>query len=372
MKILCNRIGLLEAFTNVSGVIPAKSPKPIIQCAKLVVSEDGSVLMATDLEVGIRRTVQGVTVHTPGSAILPPAQIGQILRTSGDEELSIELHADNRLIVRGLSSEFKLASEDPDLFPEVPGFTADAYHVITAANLRRLIRRTAFATDVESTRYALGGVLVESDGSTLSMVGTDGRRLAKMTVPVDTEETPSPFGFSPVVPVKTLKLILSNLDDTDPPAHLAIHNQSAVLIRTADAVIYSRLVEGRFPRYQDVFPKAPAARIPIEAGALLLAITQASIATSHESRGVDLEFASGSLSLSATAADVGSSSVQLPIDYEGPTIPITLDPRYVVDALKTIDAGESISVELIDAKSAVVLRTGDGYQYVVMPLTRDR
>ena len=152
MKALCNRDGLLAALGMVSGVVPARSPKPILQNVKLVVdAEDGSTLMATDLEVGIRYRVLGIKVDQPGAVILPTARIGQILRTSNDDELAIETEGDH-LIVRGLRSEFSLNLEDPDLFPEVPDFGAQTYHSVAASDLRKLIRRTIFATDVESTR----------------------------------------------------------------------------------------------------------------------------------------------------------------------------------------------------------------------------
>ena len=183
MKALCNREGLLAAFGMVSGVVPARSPKPILQNVKLVADPDeGSVLMATDLEVGIRHRVLGMKVEEPGAVILPTARIGSILRTSTDTELALEADGDH-LIVRGLHSEFRLPGEDPSLYPEVPDFAATSYHVVAAADLRKLIRRTMFATDVESTRYALGGVLVELDAESITMVGTDGRRLARMVAP---------------------------------------------------------------------------------------------------------------------------------------------------------------------------------------------
>ena len=192
MKALCNREGLLAAFGMVSGVVPARSPKPILQNVKLVAdAEDGSVLMATDLEVGIRHRVFGMKVDQPGSVILPTARMGSILRTSTDEELAVEADGD-RLVVRGLRAEFTLPGEDPSLFPEVPDFAATSYHVISAADLRKLIRRTMFATDVESTRYALGGVLVELTDESITMVGTDGRRLARMVAGAEAENGAAP------------------------------------------------------------------------------------------------------------------------------------------------------------------------------------
>jgi DNA polymerase-3 subunit beta len=339
---------------------------------KLVADADeGSVLMGTDLEVGIRHRVLGVKVEQPGSVILPNAQTGSILRTSTDLELAFETD-DERLVIRGLHSEFTLPIEDVNLFPEVPDFAAPSYHVVSASDLKKLIRRTIFATDVESTRYALGGVLVELMADSIAMIGTDGRRLARMSAPADSENNPPIPTGSPVIPVKALKLIERNLADDDPPVHLTIQSGTAVLMRTESAVIYSRLVEGRFPRYQDVFPSNVEVRIPLEAGPLRTVVEQASIVTSEDSRGVDFQFGSGVLRLTSQSADVGSSHVELPIAYEGKTVEITFDPRYLVDALKTLDDTTTISAELIDAKNAAVFKTDDHYTYVVMPLTRER
>jgi DNA polymerase III subunit beta len=372
MRALCNREALLTAFGMVSGVVPARSPKPILQNVKLIVdSDNSSVLMGTDLEVGIRHRVLGIKVEQPGSVILPTIEIGSILRTTTDFELAIETD-DHRLLVHGLRSEFTLPVEDVSLFPEVPDFGALSYHIIAASDLKRLIRRTIFATDVESTRYALGGVLLELTPESMTMVGTDGRRLARMTASADTENNPPVIAGSPVIPVKALKLIERNLADDDPPVHLTIQAGTAVLIRSENAVIYSRLVEGRFPRYQDVFPANVEVKIPLESGSLRMAVEQASIVTSEESRGVDFQFCSGVLRLISQSADVGSSQVELPITYDGKVIEITFDPRYLVDALKTLDDATSVTAELIDAKNAAVFKTDDRYIYVVMPLTRER
>lgn len=372
MRALCNREGLLTAFGLVSGVVPARSPKPILQNVKLIAdADDGSVLMGTDLEVGIRHRVLGVKVDRPGAVILPTSQVGSILRTSSDTELAIEAE-DDRLVIRGLHSEFTLPVEDASLFPEVPDFNAGGYHVVAAADLKRLIRRTIFATDVESTRYALGGVLVELTADSIAMVGTDGRRLARMKAPADVENDPPPPSGSPVIPVKALKLMERHLADDDPPVHLTIQSGASVLMRTETAVIYSRLVEGRFPRYQDVFPANVEVKIPLEAGSLRTAVEQAAIVTSDDSRGVDFRFGGGMLRLTSQSADVGSSTVELPIPYDGKAVEITFDPRYLIDALKTLDDATPITAELIDAKNAAVFKTEDQYTYVVMPLTRER
>ncbi|CAN5879217.1 DNA polymerase III subunit beta [soil metagenome] len=371
MKVFCDREQMLAAFGMVSGVVPARSPKPILQNVKLVAAPgEGSTLMATDLEVGIRYRVLGVKPDQPGSVILPLQRMNQILRTSGDDELDIEVEGD-QLIVRGSRSEFKLASEDPSLFPDPPDFAATACHSVQAGDLRRLIRRTIFATDEKSTRYALMGVLMELTDNSITMVGTDGRRLARQIASASAEGGAEPPGQTPVVPVKALRLIERNLGNDDESVQISVQSGTAVLVRVGQAVIYSRLVEGRFPRYQDVFPSSHEARIPFkEIQPLLQAVEQAAIVTSGDSRGVDFKFSDGLLRLEGQSADVGSSHVELPIVYDGKDVEITFDPGYLLDALKTLDPGQPIAAELIDHKSAAVFKTEDQYSYVVMPLNR--
>jgi DNA polymerase III subunit beta len=371
MRAFCNREALLTAFGMVSGVISGRSPRPILQNIKLIANiDDRSVLIGTDLDVGIRYQLPGIKVDKPGAVILPTAQMNSILRTGTDVELIIETDGGS-LIVQGIHSQFTLPVEDVNLFPNVPDFAAESYHVIDAADLKKLIRRTMFATDVESTRYALGGVLVELTVESITMVGTDGRRLARMSAPAAAESNPPLPGGSPVIPVKALKVIERNLVDDDLPVHLSLQTGTSVLIRSERAVIYSQLLEGRFPRYQDVFPANSDIKIPLEVGSLRMAVEQASIVTSEDSRGVDFQFSSGVLRLTSQSADVGRSHVELLIDYEGKTVEITFDPRYLIDALKTLDDTTSITAELIDSKNAAVFRTSDRYTYVVMPLTRE-
>ena len=150
-----------------------------------------------------------------------------------------------------------------------------------------------------------------------------------------------------------------------------VRNNTVVQVDEVRPLDFALLLHYYF-RKQDVFPGAFEAKIPLEAGPLLSAVEQASIVTNEESRGVDFTFADGLLKLSSRAADIGSSHVELPIHYEGKAIEITFDPRYLTDALKTLDDDAPLVAELIDHKSAAVFKTEDQYTYVVMPLTRDR
>ena len=188
MKISCDREQLLHAFQTVATVAPARSPKPILQNVKLEVSGDAAVLLATDLEIGIRHQVAGVDIQSPGVVVLNVTKFGSILRESTDETIHIEADGQGA-VIRGERSQFRLSAENPADFPQVTGFEETGFYEIPARLLRELIHRTEFATDNESSRYALGGVKLEFESDNVTAIGTDGRRLAKMTGPIVTSGT---------------------------------------------------------------------------------------------------------------------------------------------------------------------------------------
>jgi len=371
MKGSFERDKLLAAFQMAGAVVPSRSTKPILQNVKLEAADSRATLVATDLEIGIRAEVQGVQIEVPGAAMLSTSRFGSILRESSDSSLRLEADGQGTL-VRGERSEFRLPAENPDEFPAVASFNETAYHELPARLLRELIRRTAFATDNESTRYALGGVLLELGDETITAVGTDGRRLAMMSGPATAVGSPKTSDMTTIVPTKAMNLIERSLTDGDAPVRIAMQANS-VLVSSGATTIYSRLVEGRFPKWRDVFPRRDnATRIELSVAPLHAAVRQAAIVTNEESRGIDFTFDEGTLTLSARAANVGQSRVELPIAYEGAKISISLDPRYVIDFLKVLPPEKTFTIELKDAESAAVCHVDDGYGYVIMPLARDR
>jgi len=371
VKVSSDREKLLSAYQTAATVAPSRSPKPILQNVKIDVVGDVATLMATDLEVGIRINVPGVEVKVPGSAILPLGRFGSILRESSDEILNIEADGQATL-VRGQRSEFRLPAENPQEFPTVAEFNEPKHHELPARLLKELIRRTIFATDNESSRYALGGVLLEMGPEKIIAVGTDGRRLAKMEVPARSIGGHQSGDTMTIVPSKAMNLIDRALTDADAEVQVAAR-ANEILIRSPRATIYSRLVEGRFPKWRDVFPqRSGAVKIQLSVGPLYSAVRQAAIVTSEESRGVDFAFEAGTLTLSGRAAEYGQSHVEMPIPYDGEKLSVTLDPRFVSDFLKVLDPEATFTLEIKDAESAVVCTTEDGYGYVIMPLARDR
>jgi DNA polymerase-3 subunit beta len=371
MKIACDREQLLHAFQTVATVAPARSPKQILQNVKLDVSSDGAALTATDLEVGIRHAVAGVDVEAAGSVVLPVARFGSILRESADQTLRIEADG-NGVTIRGERSKFQFPVENPTEFPPVAEFVEKNFFEAPARLVRELIRRTVFATDNESSRYALGGVKLEFDGGQVTAIGTDGRRLAKMTGPISAQGEPAAQQQNTIVPTRAMQLIERALAPADAEVQFAVKGNE-FLVHSPRATISARLLEGRFPEWRKVFPeRGVGEQIELAAGPTHAAVRQAAIVTSDESRGIDFTFGGGTLVLAGKAADVGQSRVELPIGYDGREITITLDPRFVIDFLKVLDADKTFTLELKDGESAAVATTDDGYGYVIMPLARDR
>jgi DNA polymerase-3 subunit beta len=371
MKITSNRDKLLHAFQTVSAIAPSRSPKPVLQNVKLEVTGETATLMATDLEVGIRYEVAGIDVDAPGAVLLPVSRFGSILRESTDDTFRIESDSAGTT-VRGERSQFKLPVENASDFPPIAQFSESAAYELSGRLLRELIRRTVFSTDNESSRYALGGIKLEWQENKLTAIGTDGRRLAKMEGPAQAVNNPPPFGEVTVVPTRAMNLLERVLTEDSSEVRIAVR-QNDFLVKTPRTTIYARLLEGRFPRWRDVFPRREnSLKLDLVVAPLQAAVRQAAIVTSEESRGIDFTFGEGSLVLAGQTADVGQSRVELPIAYDGQPISITLDPRFVLDFLKVLEPEKTFTLDLADGDTAAVCSTDDGYGYVIMPLARDR
>ena len=372
MKITCQRDALMSAFSLAASIAPARSPKEILQNVKATASAGKLTLTATDMEVGIRLDVtEGVEIETEGTALLPVQRTMAILRESNDESLSIETD-DSGVRVTGNRSKFKLPGSNPDEFPTVAGFEEEKYHVLPSRLFREMVKRTVFATDAESSRYALGGVLLEMDESGVIAVGTDGRRLARMEGKGESKGGHQTSGTSTIVPTRAIQLMERALDDNDESVDVAARAND-LLLRTPRAVIYSRLVEGRYPNWRQVFPQREnAVQLDMTVGPLFAALRQAAIVTDHESRGIDFTFADGTLKMDASTAEIGESHIELPIAYEGEPITLTMDHRYVADFCKVLDNEAAFTMEIESGTAPALLSTEDGYGYVIMPMARDR
>ncbi len=370
MKIQVEREPLLHAFQTVAAVVPNRSPKEILRNVKLDAKDGIVTLSATDTELGIRMDVPNVQISASGKIVLPVARFGAILRESSDDKIDIESDGESILVHCG-HSNYKLQAENPDEFPDIQQFETSAYHEVPARLVRELVRRTLFATDLESSRYALGGVLLVFEPEKIIAVGTDGRRLAKMEGPAQSVGGHESSGNSTIVPHKTMQMIERSLTDGDAEIKLAA-SANDIMLQSPRVTIYSRLVEGRYPKWQDILRKQEGtAKIELVVGPFFAAVRQAAIVTSDESRGLDFTFDGGTLTLIGSAADVGTSKVEIPIAYNETKIDLSLDHRYVTDFLKVLDLQKSTTLAVVDDEHPAEFSTDDGYIYVLMPMARD-
>lgn len=370
MLLTCSRNSLTAAFGAVAGVVPSRTTKEILKNVKLQATGSAVTLLGTDSEISLRCLVPDVTIESGGETLLPTTRMLSILRELTDETVKLEISGD-AVWIRGAYSEFRLSAEDPADFPPVAQFEDDSYFALPASALRQLIRRTVFATDVESTRYALGGVLMELTPERATLAATDSRRLAVASAGCRAEGQPTAPTSPPVVPSKAMTLIERVLGDSGDEVRIAIHPND-IVVNCGGITVSSQLVQGRFPDYRKVIPAQFTSKIDLVVSPFYSAVRQAQIVTNEESRGVDFTFSKGTLKLSSQAADVGQSKIELPIGYDGDDLTITFDPRYIAEFLKTLDPSSQVQFRLIDHESASVLATDDHYTYVIMPLSRDR
>src|ERR1051326_7726691 len=294
MKVICNRGALLEAITVAGNVVAARTPKPVLQCLKLTAEENSLTVGATDLEVAIRFTDNQVQIEQPGETLVPGDKFRDIVRESVDDTLSIEVSADNAHI-RGQDSHFTIYTQNPKEFPPVPDFEGEADFEISAGHLKQLIGQTLFAAAKESTRYAFYGVLVSAKAKKISLVSTDGRRLAMAKGDL-TKDKLSKEGAKAIVPAKALTLIDKLIDDPEEMVGFQLR-ENQVIFHTASATLTSNLVEGQFPPYEDVIPKDTDKKMTAGTADFLSAVRRAALLTTEESKGVRLQFNKKGLTL---------------------------------------------------------------------------
>jgi DNA polymerase III subunit beta len=363
MKVNCSRSALENALGIIAGVVSSRTPREALKCTQLVAKKDQITLAGTDLEVSVRCAIPQVEVEREGKVLLPAAKLSQIVHELSDEVLGIEANEDGAH-VRGHGSHFQIYGQDPEEFPPIPEFDGKGDVTLSAKVVHRLIERTAFAAARENTRYAISGVLWERQGKKLQLVATDGRRLAKSIGPV---KSSGDGELKVIVPSKTMSLLLRVVPG-DENAQVSLRvSSSQVLIQVGAVTVASVLVEGHFPKYEDVIPSDNRTKVMFKTAELLAAVRRAALLTSDESKGIRLEFSSDGLVLSSRAPQQGEATIELPTSYQGEPLAIGFNPGFLVDALRVIQEDE-VGLELNDADKPGVLTVGKEFTYVIMPV----
>ena len=369
MKLTCQRDGLLLACQLASAALAARSPKDEITSTLKAVAEDERLtLIATNMTVGLRYHLRGVTVEEAGEAIFPAHKLVSILRESLDESVHIDADAERCLLTTD-SGEFEMPGESPDGFPDFPEFVDENFHELKAGDLRKMIRQTIFTTHKEDGKYAMRSVLWEPSAEGMRLVATDGRRVAVMDGPATLHGTLSEEKHSHLVPREAMNLLEKNLHDDDEIVKVSLRGGDA-LFHTPKSTVWTQLTAARFAPYRDILPKKVNAKVELPVEAFTAALRQAAVMTDEESKKVTCLFDTGKLTLQAQGgASGGRSKVAMPITYDAEPIEICFDPALLVDMLRALDEEESIRLDMEEGTRPALFRAGEQYLYLVMPLT---
>jgi len=365
MKIQFNRSALTEALGLITSVVPHRTPKPVLKCVKIDAQEQEVRLSATDLEIGLDYTISEVKVDQIGQAVLDADRLASIVRESTDEVLALDMK-DNTCEIKGTDSSFIIYSQDPEQFPAVPTFTGDTDILANLELLKAGTRRCLFATAKESSRYAINGVLWETKGKKLVLVATDGRRLARTKVSLSKAGSETAEAQNIIVPAKTMTLLERLGADEKDEVAIKIAG-SHLLISCAHVVINSNLVEGSFPKYDDIIPKDFDKKIMLSCDAVASAVRRASLLASEESKGIKLSFSKNSLLFSGRAPEAGMAEINMAIEYDGEPISIGFNPQFLIDVIKVIP-GPEFEMDLGQADRPGLIKSGSDLLYVLMPI----
>lgn len=373
MKAVFKRRALSEALSLVSSVVPTHTPKDVIKNARLVVTREQCELTGTDLEVGIHYRVDPADYEyespEPLECLLSVKRIVPILRESTAESLSLSVQPGGQVEIKGGGGHYRLSTENPQDYPQVKRYEeGEGHYECSQQDLKRSLIRTQIAADVQSTRYALGGVLFELDEAESTLVATDSRALAASELL--TRRVDDPSHRAAVVPLKAASLV-SRLAEGDEPARLRL-SASDLLVDLGHATIYSRLVEGRFPKWRDILPPDYDVSLQLPVGIFHSSVRQSAIMTTDESKGVTFTFRpDGVLSLQSEATEYGQSQIEQVIDYYDKERQLTFDPALISRFLKVLPEEDLVELRLSDdTRRPALFLFGEDYRHLVMPMDR--
>ncbi len=369
MEITVSKFELLRELTATQGVVERKTTIPILSNYLFEAGGDKLSLTATDLDLSLR-TSCNAKVKKEGACTVPARKLYDYVKLLPDADISIKLLENHWVSIRCGRSNTKMVGMARANFPSLPAFPTAGVVKIPAQVLRGMISKTGFAIATEESRYTLNGALMMLKPESITMVATDGHRLAHI------EHSGGKFeGVSgemkTLVPKKAMDELKSLLDASDVEDIEFAKDESTLFFRIGPRLLTSRQLTGQFPNFEAVLPKDNSRSITLHGDELAQAISRVAQFADERSRAVKLRLEKGELKLSASSSEAGESEDSLETDYDGESIAIGFNAQYLLDFLKATGSGE-VKLELKDAQSAGQLRPAESedykYRYIVMPM----
>jgi DNA polymerase-3 subunit beta len=369
MEITVSKSELLRELTATQGVVERKTTIPILSNYLFEAAGDKLSITATDLDLSLR-TSCNAKVKKEGACTIPARKLHDYVKLLPDADITIKLLENHWVSIRCGRSNTKMVGMARSNFPSLPAFPTAGVMPIPAQVLRSLIAKTGFAIANEESRYTLNGALMVLKPESITMVATDGHRLAHI------ERGGEKFdGISgemkTLVPKKAMDELKSLVDSAEVETIEFAKDESTLFFRIGPRLLTSRQLTGQFPNFEAVLPKDNSKSITLHGEDFGAAISRVAQFADERSRAVRLKLEKGELKLSASSAETGESEDSLEIDYNGDTLTIGFNAQYILEFLKAVGAGD-VKLELKDAQSAGQLRPAESedykYRYIVMPM----
>jgi DNA polymerase-3 subunit beta len=362
MEVTLNRDAFLKGLQMVQNIVEPRQTLPILANVLLETDGDSIRLTATDLEVGARVSVPA-RVAGKGAITVSARKLAEIVKELPAADLALRVQDNATVALRCGTASYKLVGMGPEDFPPVVAAEKAAWLKIDGKTLREMLQQTSFAVSHDETRYALNGVLFALAGKEARLVATDGHRLAMA------RRTLGNVGaaVTGIVPRKAITEIMRVLG-TGEDVEIALTDNQFVL-QMPNFLMTARLIEGQFPNYEAVIPKAHPGKLLIPRVALTSALRRVAVMAEERNKPVRFLLAPAALKLSASSQDLGEAEETLDVDYAGAEVTIGFNSRYLLDAISPIEK-DQVVVEFKDGLSPGVIRSvdDDGYCCVIMPM----
>ena len=366
MNLTISKEQIINGLQAVQNVVSTRTTLPILSNVLLRADGEKLELTATDLDVTIACAVEA-KVKKPGASTVPVKRLFGIVRELSNSEIDLEVDEKNVCSIRSGPSFYKINGLSADEFPPMPKFKEDKKVVLPQETVRGMMKKTSFAISTDESRYVLNGIFFSLKDHKMTMVATDGRRLAMVDEEADIAES-SHGEF--IVPAKTVNELNRLLQDKGELELRYAENQASFNLKNEKGsaiLIVTKLIEGNYPNYRQVIPAETKERVPLVREEFLHALRRAEIMTSEKSNSVKLAFGKNKLEITANSPEVGEAKESLAVNYKGPEMAIAFNPKYMIDPLNALPNDE-VFLELIDELSPGVLKINGPFLYVVMPM----
>lgn len=361
MKFQIGKEAFLEGLQQVQQVVGSKTTLPILSNVMVEAIEGQLLLTTTDLDVRITKVVSA-EVTKSGATTLPVKRLVQIVTALPSAEVMVEVDGDDHATITSGPSFFKIIGLPVDEFPSQKEVSESREYELDREVLADALRKTSYAISTDDTRYILNGIFFQFADGKMTLVATDGRRLAMMENELEFPTSHEGNFVLPTKAVRELERLLKGAGDVSMTL-----SSGEICFKLNDSTLVSKLIEGAYPNYRQVIPGEPKHRMTVQREAFVATANRVALLASEKSHSIRLSFEESRLQIMANTPDVGEARESLDVKYEGEKMAIAFNPDFLKDPLRHLP-DEEVHLDLIDEMSPGVLRTSGSFLYVIMPL----